>query len=73
MSDEVWWVKRIGASKTYYAYQTRRDAECENGEKFIRGFYQDNWEKLKGPKMKPDEIITIRPLRIERVEAPHDR
>ena len=72
--DSVMWVKRIGKSSDYQAYETRDGAWLENPLEFIRGFYLDDWRNVKGPKVKECEIVPVKivsycPLRIERVEV----
>lgn len=68
MSDEVWWVRRVPGTQTYYAFETKEAAENDDMKKFIRGFYLDEWGKFSGPNVKSGDIIPIRPLRIEVVK-----
>lgn len=66
MSDEVWWARR---DKSYVdLYGSNETAESRSyPRRTVR--YFDWTQQFDGPEMETDEIIPIRPLRVERVEV----
>lgn len=66
MSDEVWWARR---DKSYVdLYGSKESAEVRSYPKRTVKYF-DWTQQLDGPEMETDQIIPIRPLRIERVEV----
>lgn len=65
MSDEVWWAMRCSDQVFFYASQK----EAETLGRYFWCCHLRQWGLFGGPLLADDEIIPIRPLRIERVEV----
>lgn len=65
--DEVWWARRHGSYMDLYS--SKEDAQLRT--RMLRCMNYYDWtNSFAGPVLEQDEIIPIRPLRIEAVRFP---
>lgn len=74
MSENVWHAWRVFGEMVYLFDSTEnleraRDKTVGGRPRTIREYTVSEWEDLGGPEMRIGEVLTIRPLRVERAEV----